>query len=222
MNFLKTALTVAAIATAPLSATAAQATETIFVPPSDPIGVVSSTNVNDGYGDGRGVVFTPTADIILTDVALYQNLTNVILNYSLSLATNSTGSVGGGAVLQSGSTMANTSGLEFINFSLTPTTLNAGTYYFLDFNFQGTSNENFFYNQLEPQPYGQAGFSGIDGTAFGDTTNFVIPRIRLTTISAVTAVPEPSTWAMMLLGLGATGVAIRRRRRSNTRAMQIA
>jgi hypothetical protein len=32
------------------------------------------------------------------------------------------------------------------------------------------------------------------------------------------AVPEPSTWAMMLLGFGAVGLAIRRRRNSLTRA----
>jgi hypothetical protein len=28
------------------------------------------------------------------------------------------------------------------------------------------------------------------------------------------AVPEPSTWAMMLLGFGAAGVALRRRRKT--------
>jgi hypothetical protein len=32
----------------------------------------------------------------------------------------------------------------------------------------------------------------------------------------VTAVPEPGTWGLMLLGFGAVGVSIRRRRRANT------
>jgi hypothetical protein len=36
------------------------------------------------------------------------------------------------------------------------------------------------------------------------------------------AVPEPSTWAMMLLGFGAMGMAMRRRRRSGTRMLQMA
>ncbi len=35
-------------------------------------------------------------------------------------------------------------------------------------------------------------------------------------------VPEPSTWAMMLLGFGATGIAIRRSRRKNVLATQLA
>ena len=38
----------------------------------------------------------------------------------------------------------------------------------------------------------------------------------------VGAVPEPGTWAMMLVGFGAAGVAMRRRKRSNAGAMQIA
>jgi hypothetical protein len=35
-------------------------------------------------------------------------------------------------------------------------------------------------------------------------------------------VPEPATWAMMLLGFGAAGTAIRRSRRKETRLLQIA
>jgi hypothetical protein len=36
------------------------------------------------------------------------------------------------------------------------------------------------------------------------------------------SVPEPATWAMMLLGFGAAGTAIRRSRRKETRLLQIA
>ncbi len=38
-------------------------------------------------------------------------------------------------------------------------------------------------------------------------------EVRLFDRGAVAAVPEPATWAMMLLGLGACGVALRRSRR---------
>ena len=36
------------------------------------------------------------------------------------------------------------------------------------------------------------------------------------------AVPEPSTWAMMLMGFGAAGAAMRRSRRRTTALAQIA
>jgi hypothetical protein len=40
--------------------------------------------------------------------------------------------------------------------------------------------------------------------------------------SAVPAVPEPATWAMMLLGFGAIGFSMRRRRSSGVALAQIA
>ena len=44
---------------------------------------------------------------------------------------------------------------------------------------------------------------------------------RFTLSQGVAAVPEPSTWSMMLLGFGGMGVALRRNRRRNT-LMQVA
>lgn len=209
MNYLRQ-LSAALTCCAVLVATPALA-GTIFVPPSDTTGHVYSTNANDGYADGRGVVFTPTSNYTLTNVALYQDLTNVTLSYTLRLATATTGFVGGGTILSSGSQLATTSGLQFVDFALAPTVLTAGTYYFLDFSFSGNSNENFFYDQTGAQPYSQAGFAGIDGTQAGNTSNFVLARIRLN--GDVAAVPEPATWAMMLIGFGGIGLTIRRAKR---------
>jgi hypothetical protein len=53
----------------------------------------------------------------------------------------------------------------------------------------------------------------------GGFTDF--KQLRLTTAS-MTAVPEPGTWAMMLLGFGGLGVAMRRRRRDTSRLLQVA
>jgi len=41
-------------------------------------------------------------------------------------------------------------------------------------------------------------------------------------ITSHTSVPEPATWAMMLLGFGGIGMAMRRGRRSNARLAQLA
>lgn len=48
---------------------------------------------------------------------------------------------------------------------------------------------------------GTAGFTGFDNITFGSAT--------------AGAVPEPSTWAMMLIGFGAVGFSMRRRRKSD-------
>ena len=45
--------------------------------------------------------------------------------------------------------------------------------------------------------------------------DFVIDRFYLTATDSIGAVPEPATWAMMLIGFGAMGVSLRRRRRTH-------
>lgn len=53
--------------------------------------------------------------------------------------------------------------------------------------------------------------NGTGGTGATNTFGFVT---RFQTAAVTGAVPEPSTWGMMLLGFGAMGVSLRRRRRS--------
>jgi hypothetical protein len=50
--------------------------------------------------------------------------------------------------------------------------------------------------------YGYAQFAGSDFEGFGFETG---PNTAITAIAAVEAVPEPSTWAMMLLGFAGIG-----------------
>jgi hypothetical protein len=47
-------------------------------------------------------------------------------------------------------------------------------------------------------------------------------NVLLGALSLTQSVPEPQTWAMMLLGFGAMGVAFRRRRRVTVTLPQIA
>jgi len=198
-----------------IAASVPAAATVTFVPTSVLVGAVYSTNTNDAYFTSRGVVFTPTSNFALTSVGIYQDLTNVTLNFTVELATNPSGTTGPGTILRSGSVVANTTGLQFIDFAFASLNLAAGSYYNVNFSFTGNSNQNFFYTQFNAQSffdqsYAQAGFAGIDGTQAHDTTNFVLPAIRLNG-SAAAVVPEPASWALMILGFGLVGVAARRR-----------
>jgi hypothetical protein len=85
-------------------------------------------------------------------------------------------------------------------------------------NFALTNGENFFGIQA-------TGNERITSIAFDTNGTGVtdLRQVRLGGVSSVAAVPEPGTWAMMLLGFGGMGVAMRRKRRSAAkRLMQIA
>jgi hypothetical protein len=58
-------------------------------------------------------------------------------------------------------------------------------------------------------------------TSGGGVTDFRQLRVELVDQNG-TALPEPSTWAMMLFGFGATGVALRRSRRKTKLISQLA
>lgn len=59
----------------------------------------------------------------------------------------------------------------------------------------------------------QNDFTGVVGTLRNDdTTPFTDGVYARFTLSSVAAVPEPSSWAMMLMGFGTMGAALRRRR----------
>ena len=58
----------------------------------------------------------------------------------------------------------------------------------------------------------------LDLDATGADDGLAIDDFRLTPTLQVGAVPEPDTWAMMIIGFGLAGVAIRRRRRAATAA----
>lgn len=62
-------------------------------------------------------------------------------------------------------------------------------------------------------------FGGEDFYGFARTTDNILNSISFETVggvpinaTAVLAVPEPATWAMLILGFGVTGAALRRRR----------
>lgn len=64
------------------------------------------------------------------------------------------------------------------------------------------------------------GTEGASSITLDDTQGF--SNAALYTTGTPPAVPEPATWAMMLMGFGAAGYAMRRRRRENSPILRIA
>ena len=60
-------------------------------------------------------------------------------------------------------------------------------------------------------------FNNTGNSGFTD-----LRQLRINGITGITPVPEPATWAMMLVGFGAAGVAMRRTRRRKPLLAQIA
>ena len=70
--------------------------------------------------------------------------------------------------------------------------------------FTGTTGDDAF--------YGATNAGGISYLTITDPGGIEIDQIQYGLLAQVAGVPEPGTWAMMLLGFGAVGFAMRRRR----------
>jgi len=177
---------------------------TEFVPPNDPIGEVFSTNTNDGYSLGHGIVFEMLSDKSINSAGIYHDLTDVDMFFEIAETITTSGDVTPGqTVLRSGSQTVTTSGLQWIDFSFAPLALEMGKSYQIEFTFSGSGNQNFFYNN-ENVTFTQDEFDMIDGTQAGNTGNFVMPAIRV-------MVPEPSAFILTTLGLFGMGRCRRKR-----------
>ena len=104
---------------------------------------------------------------------------------------------------------------------ITETTSVEITYYIGDVSKTVTVNTN---GQNRMMIYDDTGatFNRLTFATIPSTTTFQDLRQLRIQEAVTTAVPEPGTWAMMLLGFGAVGFGMRRRRTSLNHAMQIA
>lgn len=196
MTTLKKVLALLALGGAAVSASAVE-----FVPPNDQVGSVWSTNTNDGYSGGRGIVFEVASNTELTSVGIFHDLRNIALSFVLEEF--------GGAVLRSGGSLVTTLGLEWIDYAVSPVTLVAGVQYHLEFSHQGAGTQNFFYNNSNVS-WDQDGFENLEGTQNGGLSNSVVAAFRVNA-EVAQGVPDSGS-TLALLGLSFVGFIVARRR----------
>ena len=93
------------------------------------------------------------------------------------------------------------------NFWLTD---DAGDVFSFPFLHLGSGSNFFGFRGIDGQTIRNVAFTTTGGTGIQD-----IRQIRLDQMPLVTAVPEPATWAMMIVGFGLVGFATRARKRAN-------
>ena len=170
-----------------------------FVPKSDPTGSIFSVNSNDLYGSGRGIIFQMTGNTSINSVGIFLNVTNTTVTWEVARVMAPTGYVGFDVtVLRSGSSMANTTGLQFVDFNFTDLALVGGNNYHINFKFNGNAAQNFFYLNNNAT-WTQGMYTALDGTLAHNTANTVVPAIRVNSVNA-SATPEAPAAALVFWG----------------------
>lgn len=159
----------------------------------------------------------------LTGTSINATLNNApgIVNFS-SLEALQTQANGQARIFAADGTLNNAFTISYVDGLISKLELNidAKTAGKVSFAFAGGDSNGLL---LTPYAIGANGsnfYNAFDGTFKSVTVSFLdgatasdVSQVRVT---AIPAVPEPATWAMMLLGFGAVGASLRRRNR-NTR-----
>lgn len=187
-------------------------------------------NSNDGYSQGRGIVFTPDTNFDLRSVGTQLNVRGASVSFLVALAgSTGPGSIDQGTVLRSGIASVTTGGMELVNFVFdqNPVTLLAGQTYHVQFQFTGNPVQNLRYDTRTSA--GSADTVGQSWNQGGTSEGLTLSNIRatlgtstFTTAAPITLnfiggnqaaiAPEPGTIALLGVGIGLMAVRLRRRR----------
>ncbi|RJP32192.1 MAG: hypothetical protein C4547_14315 [Phycisphaerales bacterium] len=161
------------------------AADELKLDPGKPIKHYTS-NSNDGYSTGRGMVFTAQESFELTGLGLYTKAESTPLNATLEVykIVVTRGNVLAGATLVGKGTGPLRGPLEYHNVDLdAAVNIEDGASYLVRFLYPEAAQENWFYD-FDPVRFGDPPVDLglvllIDGTQGGNTGNFVAPPIQL-------------------------------------------
>ena len=202
---MKTTYTTAALAVALAAGTAAQGVTLTF---DSLVGTNSASALGPNMtGDGQYIAYTEAGYIVTL------NTTN--------LPANTSGAhIGDGG---SGGSFGWLGGSHNPGAFVTLTKVGGGAFNFLTFDYvsswdplsiAGSNGDTLVRPGDNYQPGAVANFYNVTSVSF-TSTNFTYIELDNITVTDIgtAAVPEPATWAMMLVGLGMVGAAVRRRQK---------
>ena len=168
-----------------------------------------------------GFVFDTKSNLSVTSLGWYAADGSLVSSHQVGV-WNASGVLLGSATV-SADTTAGAVGFRYVSLS-TPFTLASGERYFVGGRDTSTDNDNYLtsVSNLQTAPQityvGSAVSPGNSGFAFPNIINSTTSggrfgaNLQFEDLGVSSAVPEPATWAMMLIGFGGIGGMMRRRK----------